>query len=503
MISKEMEALHVKIRENKFSPVPDIIMELIAAHDTEAMLEGVRYYRSKGDITGRKMYYYDSQGSRNEDHIKTNHKLVNNWHKLLVDQKVSYLVGRPMVFTIDTGESALNPKTKQTGRLTAGNEKANGPKRDFADKIELLLGDEWDDTVADIATNASNKGTEWLHVYIDKNGYFKYAIAPAEGIIPVYDSPMGQNLEVILRYYTVQAEGKERCRVEWWARETVTIFTETGDGGFEPDTTEAANPAGHYIKGGMQQGFGKVPFIEFPNNSFRASDLEVTKTLIDEYDRAISDFANNNAEVQDIIMILKGYEATDLNSFKENLRYFKTIKLRPDPHAGVDKLELNIPFEAKRELLDRIEENIFMFGQGVNVKTDRFGNSPSGASLKFLYSLLDLKASMMERKFRRSVKRLLWFTTEYVNMFYDKDFDPLDVKAGFRKNLVQNDKEIVETLNTSRDMISDETIVERHPLIENAGYEYQKLLVQRQERMGSTVDLTDNDADTKDIDIEG
>ncbi|MCL2618168.1 MAG: phage portal protein, partial [Defluviitaleaceae bacterium] len=469
-MSHNMEAIHSRLRDGGYAINSDFILEMIAEHDTEVMLKGVRYYQGYGDITKREMYYYDSNKQRVTDETKTNKKLVNNWHKLLVDQKVSYLVGRPMVFSIDSGQ------------LT--------PDNDFADKIELLLGDEWDDVVADIATNTSNKGTEWLHVYIDRQGYFKYAIAPAEEVIPVYESALQKNLEAVLRYYSVRRGGKDRYRAEWWTRETVTVYIEGEDGGFVLDTAEAENPAPHYNHGTAPSGWGKVPFIEFPNNSFRASDITVTKTLVDEYDEAFSDFANNNAEVQEVIMVLKGYESTDLATFKQNLAYYKAIKLRADNHSGVDKLELSIPVEAKKELLDRLEENIFMFGQGVNIKTDRFGNSPSGASLEFLYTSLDLKASMMERKFRRSVKRLLWFTTSYINMEFGKNYDSNNAQASFRRNMVLNNKEIVETLKASRDMISDESIVSLHPMVENTNYEYQKLLEQREGRADKAVDLT-------------
>ena len=467
--SSNMEAIHARIREAGFKLDSDIIMELIAEHDTKAMLEGVRYYRSQSDIVNRQMYFYDNRQNRVVDETKENHRLVNNWHKLLVDQKVSYLVGKPMVFSIG--------------------EDADGDNEEFSDKIELLLGDEWDDTVADIATNSSNKGTEWLHCYIDRRGYFEYVIAPAEEVVAVYDSPRGKNLEGVLRYYTVKRDDKDVCRAEWWTRETVTVFIED-DGGFKLDDTEQTNPAPHYSRGTTPFGWGKVPFIEFPNNSFRANDLEVTKTLIDEYDNAFSDFANNNAEVQEIVTVLKGYESTSLAEFKQNLRYYKALKLRADNHSGVSTLEFNIPVEAKKELLDRLEENIFMFGQGVNIKTDRFGNSPSGASLEFLYTSLDLKASMMERKFRRSVKRLLWFTTQYINMEFKKSFDNNDVKATFRKNMVQNIKEIVDTLKASKDMITDEAIVSNHPMVENTTDEYQKLLEQRTERAREFLDLS-------------
>jgi SPP1 family phage portal protein len=465
LVNSNMEAIHARIRENDYKVDSETILEMITEHDTATMLEGVRYYRSNSDITKREMHYYDRQLRKVTDNTKTNKKLVNNWHKLLVDQKVSYLVGKPMAFTIDAND-------------------------DFSKKIELLLGDEWDDTVANIATNTSNKGTEWLHIYIDQKGYFKYAIAPAEEVIPVYESALQKNLEGVLRYYSAKRGDKSRYRAEWWTRENLTVYIEDDGGGFILDDAEPENPTSHYKKGKKPLGWGKVPFVEFPNNSFRASDLEVTKTLVDEYDKAFSDFANNNADIQEIIMILKGYESTDLATFRQNLSHYKTIKVRADSHSGVDKLELTIPVEAKKELLDRLEENIFMFGQGVNVKTDRFGNSPSGASLEFLYTSLDLKASMMERKFRRSVKRLLWFTTAYINVEFNKKYDSNDVKASFRKNMVQNHKEIVDTLKISKDMISDETIVSLYPMVENTSYEYKKLLKQREEYARNVIDLT-------------
>jgi len=465
-----MDDIRAKLEANNMQMDSEIIFELIAGHNTMAMYEGVRYYQIKNDILNRKMFYYDTNGSPIEDETKENRRLAHGWHRLLVDQKVSYLVGRPMVFSVDI--------TQQD------------QKEDYADKLDLLFGEVWDDTVADIATNASNKGLEWLHIYIDKNGCFKYVIIPAEEVIPIYDNVHQKSLGGVLHYYIVQVDGATRYRAEWWTRETVTVYLENSNGGFEPDTSEPENPAPHFRQMGVPHCWGKVPFIGFLNNSMKTGDLEVTKTLIDEYDLGVADFANNIGEIQDVITILKGYEGTSLAEFRHNLRYFKTIKVRPGSDHGVSKLELNIPVEANKEHLNRLEENIFMFGQGVNTKTDKFGNSPSGASLEFLFTLLDLKASMMERKFRRSIKQLLWFATHYINLAYNKTFDSQCVVVTFRKNLVQNVREIVDTLKTSRDMISDESIVKLHPMIESPTDEFQKLIVQRKEEAAQTIDLS-------------
>ncbi|MDD4693832.1 MAG: phage portal protein, partial [Firmicutes bacterium] len=81
--------------------------------------------------------------------------MPHNWHKLLVDQKVSYLVGKPIVFQCEE-------------------------QKEYEDRLNLILGEEWDDTLTELAKNSSNKGSEWLHVYINEDGKFKFIILPAE-----------------------------------------------------------------------------------------------------------------------------------------------------------------------------------------------------------------------------------------------------------------------------------------------------------------------------------
>lgn len=447
-----------------------IIKDLINSHDTRHMSEGQRYYYNENDILGRKQYYY-KDGVKTEDNTKANHKLPHNWHKLLVDQKVAYLVGKPVV-------------------LQAGEE-----QKEYEDRLGLILGEEWDDTLNELAKNSSNKGTEWLHVYINEEGLFKFIIIPAEEIIPIYDTSLQENLEAVLRYYLVEVNGKERIRVEWWTRDTVTFYIQDDDGDFVLDVTEPKNPDYHFYYNDIGYGWTKVPFIEFPNNEERISDLKFYKELVDSYDSNVSDLANNLEEVQEIITILKGYEDTDLSEFNENLRYYKTIKVSGDPGSGVDKLELNIPIEAKKEMLDRLEENIFLFGQGVNMKTDRFGNSPSGVALKFLYSLLDLKASIMERKFRKAIKRLLWFTTEYINIIDKKDYDSTTVQVTFRKTMITNDKEDVEIAKNSKGVISDETIIANHPWVEDVAVEMERLKEQETIDLGRLLDNKKEDGE--------
>ena len=81
----------------------------------------------------------------------------------------------------------------------------------------------------------------------------------------------------------------------------------------------------------------------------------------------------------------------------------------------------------------------------------------------------------MERKFRKSIKRLLWFATEYINIIDKKDYDSTTIQVTFRKTMITNDKEDVEIARDSKGIISDETIIANHPWVEDVAVEKERL----------------------------
>ena len=421
-----------------------IVGDLIMSHDVSDMQMGMRYYSNEGDIIHRKLYHYEA-GVPVEDTARCNRRLANNWHKLLVDQKTSYLTAKPLRFSADD--------TKVTTL------------------INKYLGEKFDDALCELVKGASNKGVEWLHVYIDEDGNFGFVVIPAQQVIPIWDTNFEKKLEGVIRYYDVtDIFGGRQTMIEWWNKDTVKHFTRDGSGKVKFEREEC-----HFYCGGQGYGWGRVPFIAFKNNEEMIGDLKFYKSLIDDYDLALSDLSNNLAQVQEVVTVLKGYEGTDLREFAENLRRYKVIKVSAGDGSGVDKLEISIPIEAKRELLNRLEENIFLFGQGVNVKTDKLGTNPSGVALKFLYALLDMKAGMTERKFTLAIKELLWFLFEYFAMSGMGRFDISEVAVIFGKRLIANEAEMAQIAKDSKGIISDSTIIAHHPWTEDVDFEIKSL----------------------------
>ncbi len=57
----------------------------------------------------------------------------------------------------------------------------------------------------------------------------------------------------------------------------------------------------------------------------------------------------------------------------------------------VEAKQVELPVAGRLEFLKMLRKDIFHFGMGIDTDSDKFGNAPSGVSLKFQYTLLDQK----------------------------------------------------------------------------------------------------------------
>jgi SPP1 family phage portal protein len=416
----------------------DFIQLLIDKHDTLPMIEGVAYYLNDNSAIQKKEKFLIRKGVKIADinGLKANNKIAHAWHKLLVDQKTQYLVGKALTFSSD--DTALSKH------------------------IDELADERFDDTMNELVKNASNKGVEFLHPFINEDREFDYVIFPAEEVILIKDEKRQRDVEAALRYYPIYNDNGEveTIKAEWYTKTHVHYYEQV-NGSFVLDMSIEDNPASHFYYADKGYPWNRVPVIPFYNNSESVNDLKFYKDHIDEYDKIVSGLADTFEETQELIWILKGYDGQDLDEFMQNLLYYRAIKT--DTEGGVDTKSVEVPIESASKHLDRLEESIYTFGQGVNTKTDKFGNNPTGVALKFLYSLLDLKANQMERKFRAALSEFLWFYVEYLDIANKGTYDVKSIDMTFNRTMITNEAEKASMAQTSLGVISRETIVENHP----------------------------------------
>ena len=412
-----------------------------------------RYYKSKNDILNMPI---KTDEEKNPLHNADN-RIAHNFHGLLVDQKASYMFTAPPLF--DIGSQAGN------GRITE------------------VLGDKWAKTCKKLCVNASNSGIAWLHFWKDKDKQFKYGVVDSEQIIPAWSSDLNEMLLAVLRVYNQidETTGKNYIVYEYWTDTECQAFRiladTTIDEGLEPfvmfskflvdtSTSEESNILKH--------DFEMVPFIPFFNNDLRTSDLDKIKSLIDTYDKTYSGFANDLEDIQEIIFVLSGYEGESLKDFLGKIKKYKSIKVNGDEGGSVNTLTIDIPVEARDKLLTMTRKAIFEQGQGVDPDPQNFGNA-SGVALKYLYSLLELKAGLMETEFKLGFGTLIRVICKHLNI------ECKQIVQTWTRTAIQNDLEQSQICQNSIEVVSMRSIRKAHPLVEDIAAEEKQIEKEQQE----------------------
>lgn len=423
------------------------------------MYDGVDYYKGKNDILSVDFRKFYVNGAEYIDYNKANTHIVNNFHKKLVDQKVGYIAGEAITLKAD---------------------------EEFLNDVQMITKKQFTDTMAEYAKGASNKGVEALHPYINSKGEFDYIITPAEEIIWIYDTAYEKELLNVIRYYKMEwQQGEEtKCtyRVEVWDKETVTYYQEV-DGQY---TFIAAgtmgideNPKPHWKEVNTATGqvtdnaWGVVPFIKLQNNTEETTDLEPIKPYIDALDMVSSGFVNDLKDVQLAIWVLRGYEGEDLADFMLNLQHFKAIKLEADDSASAEPKTMDIPKEARETLLKWLEDKIYQIGQGVN--EGNITGNPTNVVIKAMYSGLDRKASLLINKMKNALQEFMWFVVKYINETYNKNYNYQDIDFVFNKAMIFNKLEIVDMIQKSLGIISNETLIANHPFVDDLQSELDRI----------------------------
>lgn len=403
-----------------------------------------RYYKNRNDILFEDEKEDEENPLRNADN-----RISHNFHGLLVNQKASYMFTYPPMFDVGTPE---------------GNR-----------KVADILGDKFPKICKSLCVNASNATVAWIHYWIDDKKRFRYGVVDSRQVIPVWTEDLDRELRAVLRTYEkVMDDGKIYMIYEIWTEKECQAFcreiNEPIDSLFYYSifdyciidlTSEKAEPYPHDL--------GKVPFIPFFNNEYNHSDLSNIKPLIDTYDRVYSGFFNDLEDIQEIIFILSGYGGTNLAEFLSDLKKYKTVKLDADEESpGLSTLTIDIPVEAREKMLTMTRKEIFEQGQGVDPQPENYGNA-SGEALKFMYSLLELKAGLMETEFRIGFGEFIRAICEYLGIACEK------IEQTWTRNRIRSDAELSTICTQSNGIISQETIVKNHPFVTDYEKEMERL----------------------------
>jgi SPP1 family phage portal protein len=442
---------------------PQIIEKLIDIHEGsrayKEMWDGVNYFGADHDILDYDFTEWTdyASGQVHYQTDKANNRIAHPFHRRQVLEKISYLLKNPITITHDN--------------------------ETLRDEYVDILGKKFHDRVIDWGTNASNKGREYLHIFFD-GSKFDFMVMDAREIIPIYETTRQEKLESVIRYYdivvNISDREETRTRVEWWFADKVEVYEEDANKVFKLELMKPHFTIGNTASEERVAGsWGRVPFIELSNNMGKISDLRFIKTLIDAYDMQDSILANDLEDIQEAIIKAIGLSDTP-SEIRRNYKMFKVISTGANAEdVDIDYMSLDIPYEAKMAWMKNAEENINVFGQSIDAKTDVFGQNPSGVALNWLYLPLDLKAGLLQRKLEFALYELMWFVTTYKEILGQKRVENVEeFKFTFNKNMIANHKEQIELSNQSGVKLSQRTLLEQDPRVDDVDDEFARLLEQ-------------------------
>ncbi|MEG6521125.1 phage portal protein [Desulfotomaculum sp. 1211_IL3151] len=469
----ERIATIIKVGANMAMSLEQIISLEISEWKTskcrQAMLKGEDYYRNKTDILTRNRTVIGESGYKEPINNLADNRLVNGFFRKLVDQKVGYLLSKPM---------SIQTNKKEYQKLLLS----------YFGKGNLRM-------FQSIGKEAIKKGIAWLHVYYNDAGQLSFMRIPSEQIIPLWRDAAHTDLQAVIRTYEVETyEGTRRVtvtKVEWWDTNGVKryVLQAGGQYGLIPDV-EAGDEGSHFKvvkpgKGDMTEtgvNWEQVPFIAFKYNEEEQGLLDLIKSLIDDYDARKSENANNLEDLPNSIYKVKEFDGTKGDEFRKNIAVYRVVFVTGD--GDVDTINLEIDTEAYKTHMEMNRKDIFEFGRGVDNESDKLGNSPSGIALKFLYADLDMDANIIETEFQASLEQLRWFIDVHITNTIGADYSEETVDFIFNRDILINETEAITSVKNSVGIISDETIVANHPWVTDVQDELDRIKKQQEENMG-------------------
>lgn len=408
------------------------------------------YYKKENDILHKKKTAVERNPIRNADN-----RIPSNFYNILVNQKAAYLFTAPPLF--DVGKDSINKQ------------------------ILTILGDGYAKKCKDLCIQASNCSVAWLHYWVDEAGQFQYAVVDARQLHPIWSNDLDKKLFGVLRVYDEREEDGILYNIyEYWNQEACYLFRKKNRdtiAELEPYQTFAVDSELYDSTNILQHEFGEVPFIPFFNNNTNTNDLLHVKQLIDSYDKVYSGFMDDLEDIQEIIFVLSGYEGESLKEFLHKLKKYKTIKVDSDGEGkgGLNTLTIDIPVEARNIMLAMTRKAIFEQGQGIDPDPQNFGNS-SGVALSYLYSLLELKAGLMETEFRLGFGALIRAICNYLKESVET------INQTWTRTSINNDSELAVIAQQSVGVISNKTIIKNHPWVEDPEKERKQLEEEQKEK---------------------
>lgn len=435
------------------------INEWLKSREFELMEDDVNYFEGKHDIFKKEPLSYGNGENRRTVDFLPDERLIDNQYKKMVIQKANYLCGKPVAV------------------------KADNDKHD--ELLSDIFGPRFMATLNKTVKNSLNCGIGWIYIYINDKGKLAFKTFDSRQVLPIWADDEHTELEYALRIYDVAVyEGtnkKTRRNVEVYSKDGIDFYILTSSG-LIPDV-EREHEA-YVTLGDKKYNWDRIPLVAFKYNDEELPLLRNVKTLQDGLNEIMSNFQNGMlVNPLNSILILKNYDGQDLNEFREKLIQHGIVKVSSQDgiDGGIDTLKIELDSGRFTVMVNLLKKAIIENAMGYDAKDDRIGSNANQMNIQSMYNDIDLDANNMETEYQRGMHDILGFVDSYLGLMGEGDFSDDTVKFIFNRDMMMNESEIMNMLNTAGVELSQETLISQVPFVDDTKKEMERVAQERNE----------------------
>ena len=400
-----------------------------------------------------------------ENASKVNNKLANDYFSDIINTKIGYFTGKPVTYKyVLKSVEGKNPVSEDV------DQKLNG----------FLKRNQVSDLDAETAKISAVTGMAARLCFNNTDGEAQIINIPPWECVFISDEIGISEAPYAIRYYMVENGDEKYTKAEFYDEANITFWTREDDGtattAFILDASEPVNPQPHMM--------AACPLICFPNNEELIGDCDKVLSLIDGYDRTLSDV---NSEIEQFrLAYLAFYGSVPKDEDLQRLRQTGVIGF-PEPTDRAEYITKNLNDVAVENHLNRLEDNIIYLSQSVRFTDESFGTA-SGVAMKFKLFNLESKCMIAERKFIKALYRQFQVLSGY---FTKKGitYDPWQFEFVFTRNFPLNLLDESQTLATLKGLVSDETAYGQMSFIDDPAKEIERKKAEDEEYNRAAADI--------------
>lgn len=363
------------------------------------------------------------------ENAKPDRRLYNHFEGEIVDTKVDYLLGVPVVVG-STEDDTLAEEVRS-----------------------FNIAFNYEDLFKEVGTTAVSTGTGGVLLYADgKDGdvavkelrseefYVRYNLSSPEYAIRTY-----RENEVIV--------------AELFDDELIYKFYLDEDDGMWKQSYD--EPIVH--------GFTRVPIVEVANNKMMHSDFHSVTPLIDAYNRLVTDLSNEVETFRLAYLVLKNIGATE----EDLARLRRTGAISVDDDGDISFLTKSLNTEAFKVMRETLERNITRFSGHVIFSNSDFTGNLTRIAVQFKTKPLERKARTLELKFIKFLRE--FYRTAFTYKAWPNTFDYTKLRLTFTRNLPMDIVEESKLLKGLSGLVSYETAASLMSFIDSPEEEVKRI----------------------------